>query len=78
MGSTKLCSTSVFRLFVCMSILWKPLINMGPTKLCSSSVIRSVNPQSGYVCRHSVCVYVYIVETPDKHGTLKVVIQKCS
>ena len=75
MGPTKLYSSSVFRLFVCMSILWKPLINMGATKLPSSSVVRSVNPQSGCVCRHSVCVYVYIVETPDKHGAHKHVFQ---
>ena len=59
--------------FVCMSILWKPLINMGPTNMSSSSVFRSVNPQSGSVWPHSVCVYVYIVETPDKHGARKVV-----
>ena len=50
---------------------------MGPTKLFFSSVFSSFNPQSSSVYPHSVFVYVYIKETPDKHGAHKVVLQYC-
>ena len=51
-----------------------PLIQMGPL-FNSSSFLRGIDPHSGSVYPHSGCLCYDEVEgeTPDNHGTLKVV-----